>query len=174
MSQDMNEATRVMPATGAPPIDRTMVAQAPPGAGATQMGQTVACAVCSSNNPALETYCVECGFLLASAPGAQQEAAEDSGPAAGGDFALVEDQTGRRFRLNEGDNFVGRERADILLMDGTVSRRHAQVTLKDGAVAVTDLSSTNGTQVDGAALSPNTPTVLNPGAAVRFGNSALT
>src|SRR5947209_15192309 len=98
MSQDMPESTRVMPVGGVG--DRTMVApgSVPPlGASfgdpaATQMGATVVCAVCRSTNPALETYCVECGFLLSSSPGAAEPAdtPESSAP------ELVEAVTGRR------------------------------------------------------------------------------
>ncbi len=172
MSQD-NEATRVMPA-GTPPVDRTMVAPAQPAAGATQMGQTIACAVCSSNNAALETYCIECGFLVASVPGATESGVESGTGAELSEISLIEDKTGRQFRLSAGENVVGRENADVLLMDGTVSRRHALITLNEGVVTVTDLASTNGTQVDGVIVSPNVATPLSPGASISFGNSSLT
>src|SRR5712671_6682298 len=116
MEQEMNESTRVMPSGGAQPQDRTMVATAPPplGAGATQMGQMVSCAVCGTNSPALETYCVECGFLLTSVPGAPPTEAETS--SVGPEFALVENTSGRRYLLSEGDNMVGRENCEVLLM----------------------------------------------------------
>jgi pSer/pThr/pTyr-binding forkhead associated (FHA) protein len=147
---------------------------APPAAGATQMGQTIACAVCSSNNPALEPYCIECGFLLASVPGTAESAVDSGSDTALSEFALIEDKSGRQFRLSPGDNVVGRENADVLLMDGTVSRRHAQVTLNEGVVTATDLGSTNGTQVDGVKLAPNVATLVSPGASVSFGHSSLT
>ena len=169
MAEDYNESTRVMPAAGEPPIDRTMVATAPPPAGATQMGGTLACPVCRTTNPGLETYCVECGFLLISSPGAVSEAAEPEGEA----VVLVESSSGRRFRLRTGVNTVGRENCDILLLDGTVSRRHAEVMLEDGSVAVTDLESTNGTQVDGTRLAPNQPMPIRPGTVIRFGNVTI-
>jgi pSer/pThr/pTyr-binding forkhead associated (FHA) protein len=183
MAQDMNEATRVMGAGGAPGApgvptddrtmvagggaDRTMVAGMAPPAGVTQMGQTVACPVCRTSNSTLETYC---GFLLASAPGAADEAPADDSPV----VELVENSSGRRFRLKPGVNTVGREACDILLMDSTVSRRHAQVSVEGGAVAVTDLGSTNGTHVDGGRIAANQPVTLAPGAALKFGNVALT
>ena len=170
MTEDYNESTRVMPAGGEAPIDRTMVATAAPPVGATQMGTTVACAVCGTTNPGLETYCVECGFLLASTPGPLNGAAEPESEA----VELVESNSGRRFRVREGVNTVGRENSDILLLDGTVSRRHAEVKLEDGAITVTDLGSTNGTQVDGNRLAPNQPTAVVPGTVIRFGNATLT
>ena len=174
MEQEMNESTRVMPSGGVGPQDRTMVATAPPpvGAGATQMGQMVNCAVCGTNSPALETYCSECGFLLTSVPGAPSE--ETSEAPDGPEFALVDNTSGRRYLIREGDNVVGRENCDILLMDGTVSRRHAKITLAGGAVSVTDLASTNGTQVNNAPIAPNTETAICTNATVRFGSVALT
>src|SRR5437867_401968 len=125
MAEDINESTRVMPAAGEAPLDRTMVATVAPPAGATQMGATLNCAVCNTTNPGLETYCVECGFLLSSSPGSLDGAEETESEA----VELVETATGRRFRLKAGINTVGRENCDILLLDGTVSRHHAEVTV---------------------------------------------
>ena len=38
---------------------------------------------------------------------------------------------------------------DVVLRDRTVSRHHAELTVRDGRVAITDLGSSNGTTVDG-------------------------
>lgn len=175
MSQEVNESTRVMPTGGAPSADRTMVAPQPGFGGATgtavtQMGATVTCAVCGTVNPGMETYCAECGFLLASAPGTVEAAPVEEGPV----WELVENVSGRRFRLRRGVNTIGRENCDILLMDGTVSRRHAQITVEDATIILTDLGSTNGTLVNGNRIAPNQPTPLPPGAALRLGNAQLT
>lgn len=170
---EIDESTRVMGAAGAPPIDRTMVAGAAmaPPAGATQMGVSVTCPICRTNNSGMEAYCGECGFLLTSAPGQEETVPEQ---AAGPVVELVENTSGRRFKLKPGANIVGRENCDILLMESTVSRRHAQVILEDGKVTVTDLGSTNGTEVDGGRLTPNMPAPLSPGGTVKFGNATLT
>lgn len=176
MTQDTNEATRVMGAAGGPPLDRTMVAPSPappypgaPGAAATQMGATVSCPVCRTNNSSLETFCGECGFLLSSAPGQVEEPPVDA-PI----FELVENSTGRRFRLKEGVNVIGRENCDVLLMDSTVSRRHAQVTVENGLVILMDLGSSNGTQIDGTRIGPNQPMPLANNSTLRFGNATMT
>jgi pSer/pThr/pTyr-binding forkhead associated (FHA) protein len=142
-----------------------------PPAGATQMGVSVTCPICRTNNSGMEAYCGECGFLLTSAPGPEATEPEQ---AAGPAVELVENTSGRRFKLKAGPNIVGRENCDILLMEGTVSRRHAQVVLEDGRVTVTDLGSTNGTEVDGGRLTPNMPAPLSPGGMVKFGNATLT
>jgi pSer/pThr/pTyr-binding forkhead associated (FHA) protein len=173
MMNEPTDATRVMAAPPAGAMDRTMVAgsamPAAPPAGATQMGVTTTCAVCRTINPGLETYCSECGFLLSSMPGASEPAATPSGP----QFELIETASGRKFPLQNGVNYVGREMGDILLIDGTVSRRHAQITVENGSVIVMDGGSTNGTQVDGIRLNANVPTPAKPGSIIRFGNVSL-
>lgn len=171
MAQDNNrESTRVMPA-GSSPEDRTMVAAAPPaGAAQTQMGATLVCPVCQTFNSGLETYCSECGFLLASTPGTLEGHPAEEAAA----LELIEAASGRRFRLYPGENIIGRENCDILLMDGTVSRRHAKIVVEAGSITVVDLGSTNGTKVDGNRIEPNQPTLLPAGATVSFGNAKLT
>lgn len=48
---------------------------------------------------------------------------------------------------------IGREEGEILTMDPETSRRHAQLEVNlDGEIWLSDLGSTNGTFVDGAAL----------------------
>lgn len=134
----------------------------------TQMSSVIECPVCRTQNGGYETYCSECGFLLASTPGAPaEEQAAESG------YGLIEDRTGRRFPLVVGENLVGRENAEILLMDGTVSRRHALLTLGDTGLTVTDLASTNGTQIDGVPVSPQTPAAVAGGSVLRFGQVTL-
>lgn len=45
---------------------------------------------------------------------------------------------------------IGREEGDVVTRDPETSRRHAQLEIQnDGTVWITDLGSTNGTQVDG-------------------------
>ena len=54
--------------------------------------------------------------------------------------------------LREAELVVGREGADVELADDRLSRRHASVSLVNGAVQVVDLDSRNGTYVDGARI----------------------
>ena len=55
------------------------------------------------------------------------------------------------FPLREGsDIVVGRdEPADLAVADASLSRVHARFEVRDGAVFVEDLGSTNGTRVNG-------------------------
>lgn len=67
--------------------------------------------------------------------------------------ATMPDGTRRVFPLNEGGAVVGRESScDITLVDGSISREHALVTVRDDQVFLQDLGSKNGTFVDGEKL----------------------
>ncbi|SFD96928.1 FtsK/SpoIIIE domain-containing protein [Blastococcus tunisiensis] len=80
---------------------------------------------------------------------------------------------GRWFPLGQGDHVIGRGgRARVRLHDPDVSRRHASVRVGSGSVTVADLSSTNGTRLDGAHLSGE-PHEWPPGTVLRLGLSAL-
>src|SRR5947208_3040391 len=53
------------------------------------------------------------------------------------------------FILTTGSFILGRSsRCDFIVMDVTISRRHAEITFVGGCVAVHDLDSRNGTYVD--------------------------
>lgn len=139
-----------------------------PGGEATQLAITVECPVCHTRNPAGgDIYCMECGFLLASAPGEFQASAA---PTIG---AWLIDSSGREFPIKQGRNSVGRQNADVLLTDPSVSRTHAAVIGEDGAYYVEDLGSTNGTFVDGAQVRQGERTQINSGAQVKFGTYTM-
>ncbi len=132
------------------------------------MGAAVQCPVVSARVPLQETYCPECGFLLASM------SAQEFEPVALPDRAhlpRLEDSAGRQFPLQTGPNIVGREAADVLLPDKTVSRRHAQLLVSDdGLVSVEDFDSTNGTRIEGAIVSVGMTRAVPDGAHVQFGS----
>lgn len=77
--------------------------------------------------------------------------------------------TGTVFRLAADRATLGRRPANTyVLADPTVSRRHARVSRRAGAVIITDLDSTGGTQVNGGRLNPSA--VLHHGDELRFGS----
>ncbi|MEQ1821313.1 MAG: FHA domain-containing protein [Fimbriimonadaceae bacterium] len=85
----------------------------------------------------------------------------------GSGVALVS-LSGQRFELNQGDHLVSRDAGQICLAgESTVSRQHARVTVNGASIMVSDLGSTNGTFVNGARISADTP--LNVGDNVQFG-----
>jgi hypothetical protein len=59
--------------------------------------------------------------------------------------------------------------ADKVLNDPTVSRRHAKFAISDGTLTVEDLKSAYGTKVNGQALEPFQPTLVNPGDQIVIG-----
>lgn len=157
--------------------DRTIVAEPEQVQATIQMGAQVGtstqmlgpalCPICGQNNPPGEAYCIECGFLLSSAV---PEASTEAKPYP----KLREASSGREFLLKAGTNLVGRDpTADILLSDGTVSRRHAQVIIEENTAFVEELGSTNGTKVNGQPISVGERIPLGTGAEVRFGNITL-
>jgi pSer/pThr/pTyr-binding forkhead associated (FHA) protein len=133
----------------------------------TQMLSPTLCPICGQNNPPGETYCIECGFLLSSAvPDVPVD--DKSYP------KLRDTAGGREFLLKAGANIVGRDpAADILLNDGTVSRRHAQVIIEENIAFLEELGSTNGTKLNGQPVSVGERIPLGTGAEVRFGNITL-
>jgi len=70
---------------------------------------------------------------------------------------------------------VGRERpSDVLLGIGTVSGTHATFSVDtSGCLFVTDLGSSNGTDVGGRGVLPGVPTALTPGDVVTLGDPHL-
>ena len=83
------------------------------------------------------------------------------GPDRGTRFAMVGDRLG-----------IGREPdMDAILSDPRVSRRHAQLVLEDGTLAIEDLGSSSGTAVNGVRVEGSMP--LRPGDRVLIGGSEL-
>jgi pSer/pThr/pTyr-binding forkhead associated (FHA) protein len=162
MQQDQ-DATMIGGPEAAGNSDRTQ-AMAPAGLDTTQMGASVECPVCRARNIPADTYCCECGFLLSATP---EEG--DAGPQA--PPAILRDtRSGRAFPLEPGVATVGRENADILLADPSVSRKHAEIEFRGADALVTDAGSTNGTVVNGRRIAAGEKQVLEPGQEVRFGN----
>jgi transcriptional regulator of acetoin/glycerol metabolism len=73
--------------------------------------------------------------------------------------------------LRHGEMAVGRSTISQLTHDTRLSRRHTTITRKDGRWSVEDLSSHNGTFVDGRPISGSEPTAA--GAVVRAGSSVF-
>jgi serine phosphatase RsbU (regulator of sigma subunit) len=79
---------------------------------------------------------------------------------------------GRRILLRPGTITVGRDGArDLVLADQDVSRLHARISVDDDRVVVEDTHSTNGTFVDGRAISG--PVELVDGAVLTVGQQVL-
>ena len=148
-----------------PDPNRTRMGDAP----SLNVTQTIAptqCPVCKTFNPAGEGFCVECGLIFHSA------LPEDAFGAPAIRPPCLVDASGREHFLRPGVNTVGRE-GDVLISDGRVSRRHAEVIFEEGVVSVRDLGSTNGTTVAGEAVGEDA-VELNHGDDVEFAGNKMT
>ena len=132
----------------------------------TQAMTPVQCPICGQMNPPGEIYCIECGFLLSSA--APTELAPQ------GAYPKLRDSAGREFLLKAGENIIGRDpSSDVLISDGTVSRRHACIIIEENHAYIQDLGSTNGTQLNGQPVGAER-TPLPPNAQLQFGSVPMT
>jgi hypothetical protein len=79
---------------------------------------------------------------------------------------------GQRLRIAARPIVLGRQPdCDVVLNDSNVSRRHAEISVRDGEVVLEDLGSTNGTRLNGAAVRT---AVVQPGDAIQIGLSRMT
>lgn len=74
--------------------------------------------------------------------------------------------------LRSGVYVIGREIADIPLLDPNVSGKHAELRLEDGVVTLRDTRSTNGTW-DSSGQRLSAPVVLVPNQPYRMGNCQI-
>ena len=80
-------------------------------------------------------------------------------------------QTGATFQLDGPEITIGRDPSNgIFLNDMTVSRKHARLIINDRGTLIEDLSSLNGTWVDGAIVN-SAP--LHSGSSVQIGTFML-
>jgi S-DNA-T family DNA segregation ATPase FtsK/SpoIIIE len=81
--------------------------------------------------------------------------------------------SGHVIALPRGRHLIGRTRAaDLVLQDPDVSRRHAELCVDLRGISVRDLDSTNGTWLNGTAIT-HEPCAVELGAVLRVGNSLL-
>jgi len=159
LNADPNRTRMGLPPTVDP--NKTMMGTAP-SLNVTQTIKPTQCPVCKTFNPAGVMFCVDCGLIF------ERALPADAFGAPAVQLPLLVDQSGREHPLRPGTNVIGRE-GDVLLTDGRASRRHAQITNDGGALTVEDLSSTNGTKVDGVALSAGQKKTLQGGEKISFG-----
>jgi pSer/pThr/pTyr-binding forkhead associated (FHA) protein len=124
------------------------------------------CPVCGTPGVLGEEFCVECGFLVGATPGADPQERP---------LPRLVDRLGREFALKPGPNIVGREGADVMLPDRTVSRRHAVIVVEPGGdVWLEDTGSTNGTQRAGRSLPAGQRAALSDQTRIQFGAVEMT
>jgi class 3 adenylate cyclase len=77
---------------------------------------------------------------------------------------------GRRLHV-ETQLVLGRGDADVVIEDPEISRRHALIRERNGAVEIEDLDSLNGTWVNGQRI--KSPARLEPGDVIRLGKTTI-
>jgi S-DNA-T family DNA segregation ATPase FtsK/SpoIIIE len=80
---------------------------------------------------------------------------------------------GQRHPLLPGTTVVGRQGTDVVIADPSVSRRHLEMTLAGHSLQVVDLSSSNGTFLEGHRLVEQ-PTHLSAGQVLEIGDTFIT
>ncbi|MGC4044286.1 MAG: FHA domain-containing protein [Armatimonas sp.] len=78
---------------------------------------------------------------------------------------------GKRFAMTRQQMTIGREDADILLTDNTISRRHGVIAYTDGAFTFTDSGSRFGSHKNNEPLSPQVTHPLQDGDQLQLGES---
>ncbi len=137
------------------------------------MGAEALCPVLQGHVTPEDRFCPECGVLRQQS-GSGQEAGTEEGAAAPLS-ARLEEASGQVHLLRRGNNLVGREVAEVLLNDKTISRQHARLEVTEsGQVLLEDLSSTNGTQINDRPLSPHLTRAVTNGDTLRFGSVLTT
>lgn len=149
---------------GAPPTmdpNKTMMGTAPT-LNATVTIKPVQCTICKTFNPAGVMFCIDCGLIFDRAlPG-------DAFGAPAIQLPMIVEQSGREQPIRPGLNVIGRE-GDVMLIDGKVSRRHAQINSDNDQLVLEDLGSTNGTKLNGTALGPGEKRTISGGDTISFG-----
>jgi two-component system, NtrC family, response regulator AtoC len=82
------------------------------------------------------------------------------------DLTSVPLVNGRKYML-------GREEADIVIADGSVSRTHAELILDEEGLTIVDRGSRNGTKVGGVEIAANQPMRIPLGTAFMVGSATL-
>jgi hypothetical protein len=120
---------------------------------------------------AVGVLCRGCADALPPCPALMREHVSSRHPADGAAGWMI-DRFGAAHALRTGRSLVGREtRSDLLILHGSVSRDHAELTLGADGWELRDLGSRNRTQVDARRIDARVR--LGGRAIVRFGDVAF-
>lgn len=92
-------------------------------------------------------------------------------------YYLLRDKNDDKISMTHFPFILGTEmgRVDYCISDNmAVSRRHAEFTIQDGELLISDQGSTNKTYVNNCAIEPFRPQLLKSGDSVRLGNEKMT
>ncbi len=137
-------------------------------AGSPGGGTTVFCPQCRVPVRMGARFCPTCGYPLKGIPAAAKKA-----PSAAVATLVVRWPGGQteEHALSKQVVYVGRASSnDLVLNFPTVSSQHLKLDVSAGGVRVTDLNSTNGTQLNGRRVPPNVAQPWRPADVIRVGD----
>lgn len=87
-----------------------------------------------------------------------------------GELRYEGEERGENFRIDALEFLVGSQKdgVDAVILDETVSRMHARITVEDGAYYLEDMNSTNGTYLNGELLNYMEKVLLNKNDKIEF------
>jgi len=118
---------------------------------------TLRCSVCGVDNREGSFFCSQCGaklhfmgmppaYLISMSPGAERE----------------------RYPISSRVSYIGREEMNqVVIPNEAISKKHAKLTFADGKFYIEDLSSSNGTFLNGTRV--HARTALRNGDLIRLG-----
>lgn len=115
------------------------------------------CAICGNENREGSFFCSECGAKLhfMGMPAAYLVNMNASGEA-------------KRYPVSSRVSYIGREDVNqVVIANEAISKKHAKLMFSDGKFYIEDLSSSNGTFLNGTRV--HTRTVLRNGDLIRLG-----
>lgn len=89
---------------------------------------------------------------------------------------LPEDDKYNKLKISEFPFYIGKitDGMDAVIMESTISRVHAKITMEDENVYITDMGSTNGTYINEENIQPHTRIQIKIGDLLRFANVSYT
>jgi len=150
-------------------------------------GQAARCPRCSTEIRSTSRFCPSCGFNIAQQPASPQSSAgavpgQPAPPAPAtqmlGASSSVKDLVVRwmggktdTYKLSKQVISVGRAPGnDVVINHPAVSSSHINISVTPSGLTITDLNSTNGTQLNGHRIQPNSPRPVQAGDVLRIGD----
>jgi hypothetical protein len=130
------------------------------------------CFRCGAANNPHNRFCTSCGYDLSGARAKVDKVMASTGRPLRCRLTFRSGPlVGRMYTLHQDQTTIGRMGGnDIVILDGTISRHHANLTFNKGQWVVEDLGSSNGTFVNGVQLAPHRATMVPNGAELRLGH----
>lgn len=118
---------------------------------------TLKCAICGTDNREGSFFCSQCGAKL-----------HFMGMPTAYLVNMGSGDVGKRYPIVSRVSYIGRDEANqIAIANEAISKKHAKMTFTDGKFYIEDLSSSNGTFLNGSRV--HTRTALKNGDLLRLG-----